>query len=720
MSSTFQIAVQDTAALASVDGLKLLLALEVAGATHKVAVATNPPSDWIGAKVDSFAEWDLKAQTELALTSTATVTDAAVAAALAHIEEALNGSAGFKNTSPAAVILFASLYRIFSSASNRKEISAKFPTTSAWFTASEKYPSYIAGVNSWKKTSSDAAKSSGTLPPPKVDEKCTIVLDHHERKILPKKGSRNLLITSALPYANNIPHLGNLIGSTLSADVFARYARLRGDNVLYICGTDEYGTATETKAIEEKMSCRDLCDKYFKYHKETYEWFGIDFDEFGHTATPKQTEISQDIFLKLEKKGFVMENSVTQLYCNDPAHQAFLADRFVEGICPLCGFEDARGDQCDGCGKLINAIELVKPRCKLDGTTPIPRDSTHLFLNLTDLQSTLQEWFHKTSVEGFWSSNSLSITNSWLEEGLLPRCITRDLKWGTPVPRKGYEKKVFYVWFDAPIGYLSITANYTKDWEKWWKNPEDVKLYQFMGKDNVPFHTVIFPSTLLGTDEKWTYLHHLSTTEYLQYEDGKFSKSRGVGVFGDNVMASGIPPEVWRYYLFSVRPESSDSQFLWASLIAANNNELLANFGNFVNRILKFINAKYDGEIPEYKVTDQPEVKLIEDVNALLAQYIEALEGTKIRQGLRLFMEISARGNQYLQENKIDNNLFANSRARCDNTVATAANLVYLLSALVYPYMPTTSAAIIKQLNLPQRRITDQWTATDILPGHQI
>eukprot|EP00842_Homolaphlyctis_polyrhiza_P002773 jgi/Hompol1/3497/HPOL_003263-RA len=206
----------------------------------------------------------------------------------------------------------------------------------------------------------------------------------------------------------------------------------------------------------------------------------------------------------------------------------------------------------------------------------------------------------------------------------------------------------------------------------------------------------------------------------MDYEDGKFSKSRGVGVFGDNVMASGIPPEVWRYYLFSVRPESSDSQFLWASLIAANNNELLANFGNFVNRILKFINAKYDGEIPEYKVTDQPEVKLIEDVNALLAQYIEALEGTKIRQGLRLFMEISARGNQYLQENKIDNNLFANSRARCDNTVATAANLVYLLSALVYPYMPTTSAAIIKQLNLPQRRITDQWTATDILPGHQI
>ncbi|KAH6576495.1 hypothetical protein BASA50_006780 [Batrachochytrium salamandrivorans] len=556
------------------------------------------------------------------------------------------------------------------------------------------------------------------LPEPLVDSTVVITLDHHSRKITPKEGQRNILITSALPYVNNIPHLGNLIGSVLSADVFARYSRLRSANVLFICGTDEYGTATETKAIEEKMSCKQLCDKYFKFHDETYKWFQIDFDHFGRTTTDEQTVITQDIFLSLEKNGHVMEDTITQLYCTQ--HSSFLADRFVEGTCPLCGYGDARGDQCDGCGKLLNAIELVNPRCKLDGATPIARDSKHLFLNLTDQQEKLEKWFLQASTEGMWSANSQTITNSWLKEGLKPRCITRDLKWGTPVPREGYENKVFYVWFDAPIGYLSITATYTNDWEKWWKNPKDVKLYQFMGKDNVPFHTVIFPSTLQGTDQDWTLLHHLSTTEYLQYESGKFSKSRGVGVFGNNVVDSGIPVEVWRYYLLSIRPESGDSYFSWNAFITANNTELLANLGNYVNRLVKFINAKYDGVIPTYQTSDEPEKKLTADVAVLLRQYIDALDGVKIRQGLRLFMDISARGNLYLQENRIDNSLFANSRERCNNVVAVAANLAYLLSALVYPYLPSTSEGIRRQLNLPMRRISDTWDGTDIVAGHKI
>ncbi|KAI8924511.1 hypothetical protein BC831DRAFT_498466 [Entophlyctis helioformis] len=559
----------------------------------------------------------------------------------------------------------------------------------AWATISPQAAGSSAS-NAGPEASVSAPAPAASLPPPKVDSKVTIALDHHTRTVLPKKNMRNVLVTSALPYVNNIPHLGNIIGSVLSADVFARYARLRGYNVLYIAGTDEYGTATETKAIEEKMSCKDLCDKYYKFHDESYKWFGIDFDKFGRTTTPQQTEIAQDIYLKLEKNGHVIEDT------------------------------DARGDQCDGCGKLLNAIELKNPRCKLDGASPSVRDSRHLFLNLTGQQPKLEEWFKKTSMEGSWSANSQTITNSWLKEGLKPRCITRDLKWGTPVPRKGYENKVFYVWFDAPIGYLSITATYTPEWKQWWRNPKDVQLYQFMGKDNVPFHTVIFPSTLLGTGDPWTLLHHLSTTEYLQYESGKFSKSRGVGVFGNNVVDSGIPADVWRYYLLSIRPETSDSQFSWASFIAANNNELLANLGNFVNRVIKFIHAKYDGVIPVYTVTEEPEQKLVADVGALLAQFVETLEGVKIRQGLRLFMDISARGNQYLQENRIDNSLFANARSRCDNVVATAANLVYLLSSIVYPYMPATSASIMRQLNLPQRRITDKWTATDIGAGHQI
>ncbi|KAI8810678.1 tRNA synthetases class I (M)-domain-containing protein, partial [Cladochytrium replicatum] len=534
----------------------------------------------------------------------------------------------------------------------------------------------------------------------------------------PKPNERNILITSALPYVNNVPHLGNIIGCVLSADVFARFARLRGYNTLYVCGTDEYGTATETKALEEKISCQELCDKYHKIHDEVYRWFDVDFDFFGRTTTNEQTKITQDIFKKLDKNGYILEDSMTQLYC--PQHSSFLADRFVEGICPYCNKEGARGDQCDSCGHLINAVELKEPKCKLDGATPIVRNSDHLFLELGKLQEKCEGWVEKSISEGKWSSNGVTITNSWLKEGLKPRCITRDLKWGTPVPRPGYEHKVFYVWFDACIGYPSITANYTPEWEKWWKNPEHVQLFQFMGKDNVPFHTVVFPSSLIGTGEEWTMLHHISTTEYLQYEGTKFSKSKGVGVFGNNVMESGIPVEVWRYYLLSSRPETNDSQFLWAELIAANNNILLANFGNYINRVIKFLAAKYDSTVPTYKTTETPEAALITDINALLSEYVQSLESVKIRAALKVVMDISARGNQYLQDSKLDNTLFNSNRPRCDNVLGLAINLCYLLAALIYPYMPTTSESVLKQLNLPQRTISDTWTGDDVLPGHRV
>lgn len=240
---------------------------------------------------------------------------------------------------------------------------------------------------------------SSTFGEQKYDESITIALDHHSRKVLPKENERNILITSALPYVNNVPHLGNIIGCVLSADVYARFCRMRGLNTLYICGTDEYGTATETKAIQEGISCEELCLKYHLLHKQTYEWFQIDFDHFGRTTTEKQTEIAQDIYKRLDKNGHVFEDTVTQLYCEK--HKSFLADRFVEGTCPLCGYEDARGDQCDKCGKLLNAIELVNPHCKLDGATPIIRDSKHLFLNLTEQQPVLEAWYKKASSEGW-------------------------------------------------------------------------------------------------------------------------------------------------------------------------------------------------------------------------------------------------------------------------------------------------------------------------------
>ncbi|KAJ3016726.1 putative methionine--tRNA ligase, cytoplasmic protein rar1 [Thoreauomyces humboldtii] len=556
-----------------------------------------------------------------------------------------------------------------------------------------------------------SAPATPAMVAPKVNERVTITLKHHESIILPKPDERNILITSALPYVNNIPHLGNIIG----ADVYARYCRARGYNTIYICGTDEYGTATETKALEEGVTCEELCNKYHAIHKQTYEWFGCDFDHFGRTPTPLHKSITQGIYKSIEK-DLTLEKTLTQLYCEK--HNSFLADRFVEGTCPKCGSKDARGDQCDDCGGLLEPTELINPHCKLDKATPVLRETKHIFLDLGKEQKKLEAWVEKSSVEGRWSSNTISITKAWLKEGLRERCITRDLKWGVPVPKDGFTEKVFYVWFDACIGYPSITANYSDQWEAWWKNPKNVQLYQFMGKDNVPFHTVIFPSTLLGTGEDWTLLHHISTTEYLQYEGGKFSKSRGVGVFGNHVQDVGVPVAVWRYYLLSNRPESSDSQFTWSQFVACNNNELLANLGNFVNRILKFLKANYAGVVPACTGEAEPERKLVDDVNVLLGQYVEAMEGVKLRQGLKLAMDISSRGNLYMQDNRIDNKLFANDRGRCDAVVATAVNLVYLLGALVYPYMPTTAESIFRQLQLPMRRVTDAWDGKDVLEGH--
>lgn len=606
------------------------------------------------------------------------------------------------------IVIFSSL---FTALSYKKIDENQYPTIVAWIKSKLSNEKYSGATTKWKRIMNFPGEQ-------KVDAKNTIVMNHHERKIMPIPGQKNILVTCALSYVNNVPHLGNIIGSMLSADAFVRYCRMRKYNTLFVNGTDEYGTATETKALEEKVSCKELCDKYHAIHKEIYSWFGIDFDYFGRTTTPKQTEIAQDIFLKLHKNNYLKEDIVTQLFCEKC--NRYLADRFVEGECPLCHYEDARGDQCDKCGKLINAIELIKPRCKVCSNHPITKESNHIFIDLPKLQGKCEEFVKRSSVEGGWSQNSISITNGWLKEGLKPRCITRDLKWGTPVPLEHMKDKVFYVWFDAPIGYISITANYTDEWKKWWMNPDDVTLWQFMGKDNIPFHTVIFPCSELGTGDNYTLLNRLSTTEYLNYENGKFSKSRNVGVFGNNVVETGIPVEVWRYYLLINRPETNDSAFTWNDFISRNNSELLANIGNFVNRLLKFIVAKYDSVIPEYDITGPNEQKLIENVNKLLKEYITNMESAKLRAGLKLVMDISQLGNAYLQENKIDNKLFTEKRQICNNVVAISANLVYLLSSLVYPMMPTTSESMIKQLNAPLRMIADTWEANELLPGHVI
>ncbi|TVR35188.1 MAG: methionine--tRNA ligase [Spirochaetaceae bacterium] len=510
------------------------------------------------------------------------------------------------------------------------------------------------------------------------------------------------LITSALPYVNNIPHLGNLI-QVLSADVFARFCRLRGYETLYICGTDEYGTATETRAREEGITPKELCDRYYAIHDEIYRWFQISFDNFGRTSTEKHTEITQHIFRKLYDNGYIVEREIEQLYSE--ASDMFLADRYVRGTCPHCGYENARGDQCENCGKLLDPSDLIDPRSALDNTTPIVKKTRHLYINLPAVLPKLEAWLAEASKGGKWARNAIQMTQAWIRDGLKERAITRDLKWGIPVPLEGFRDKVFYVWFDAPIGYISITANLTDDWESWWRKPEEVELFQFIGKDNIPFHTVIFPSSLIGTGERWTLLHHMSSSEYLNYEGGQFSKSRGVGVFGNDAQDTGIAADVWRFYMFYNRPETSDFTFTWDDFREKVNGELIGNLGNLVNRTLTFQTKYFGATLPEEDsagTVSTPQWKEFWSyARKLQGEITDHLENAQLREAFRKTFALSSYGNKVFQEAEP----WKTRKSDPEATRYLLKNLVYLvrdLAILVSPYLPQTSTRIAALLGKPE------------------
>ena len=516
------------------------------------------------------------------------------------------------------------------------------------------------------------------------------------------------LITSALPYVNNIPHLGNLI-QMLSGDVFARFCRNKGYDTLYICGTDEYGTATETKAIEEKKTPRELCDYYYQEHTKIYDWFHINFDKFGRTSNEQCTEITQALFNDLDKAGFIKEHVNQQLFC--PKCNMYLADRYVDGTCPKCGSTKARGDQCDDCGSLLDPIELKDPKCHTCGSTPEVRETKHLYIDLPNLSKNLDAWMAKTSVEGKWSDNAINITKAWIRDGLNERAITRDLKWGIPVPKAGYEDKVFYVWFNAPIGYMSITKQLadelkaegknTFDWKSWWnpseseeaKGKEHVELFQFIGKDNIPFHTVIFPSTLLGSPHDWTKLFHMSSTEYMNYEDGKFSKSRGVGVFGTDAIETGIPADAWRFYIFYNRPEKQDFQFTWKDFMEKMNSELIGNLGNLVNRTLLFVNRYFEGKIPDAPVDEE----LWAQVRDLEAKITENLEWANLKDAFRQCFEISDICNKKFQAAEPWKTRESDSAA-CAKLIHNLCYVIKDLMIMMNPYMPQYTQIVMGYL----------------------
>jgi methionyl-tRNA synthetase len=519
------------------------------------------------------------------------------------------------------------------------------------------------------------------------------------------------LITSALPYVNNVPHLGNLI-QVLSADAFARFCRLRGYETLYVCGTDEYGTATENRATEEGISPRELCDRYYAIHADIYRWFHIAFDKFGRTSTPIQTEVTQEIFTKLDERGFILERTIEQLHCGQC--DRFLADRYIRGSCPHCGYAEARGDQCESCGKLLDPTDLKDPRCSRCGSTPALKSTKHLYIDLPKLKGPLESWIRTASEKGFWANNAVQMTQAWIRDGLRERAITRDLKWGIPVPKPGYENKVFYVWFDAPIGYISITGNLGaelagepgarfKDWHDfvkyWWKSPEEVELFQFIGKDNIPFHTVIFPSSQLGSSgpagsgDEWTMLHHMSSTEYLNYESGKFSKSKGIGIFGTDAMETGIGPDLWRVYIFYHRPEKADALFTWKDFQEKVNGELIGNLGNLVNRTLSFVTRYYEGNIPPGDSGSGLSPEFWAAVGEFETGIAAHLERAELRDGFRRIFELSSFANKYFQDAEP-------WRLRKDDPPRAAAvirNLCYVvrdLAVLIEPYMPAAAGRL--------------------------
>lgn len=518
-------------------------------------------------------------------------------------------------------------------------------------------------------------------------------LERIKREIpIPDPAKRNVLVTSALPYVNNVPHLGNLIGSTLSSDVFARYARLRGYNTLLICGTDEHGTATCVKAKQEKKDPQEIVDYYHAIHKKIYEDFEIEFDHFGRTSAPVHHDIVQDIYRKVKAQGFFERKTISQLMCTNC--NIALADRFIVGHCPHCNYEKAKGDQCDACGKLLCPEELVDAHCFVCDNPPEKIMTDHMFLTLDTLTPMLEKFINETSVIGKWTSNSTAISKSWMDKGLESRCMSRDIDWGVSVPEEGIEHKRFYVWFDAPIGYISITAELTPEWEKWWKNPEQVQLFQFMGKDNVPFHTVLFPGTLLGSGDKWTMLHHISTTEYLNYENGKFSKSEGRGIFGDHVAELPFLISCWRFYLLMNRPEQADSVFSWEDFQSKINTELLPKPGNLVQRVFSYIYKNCDKTVPtiEVDLLKEEDIALLEEVKESIIGYCDKFEVTKMRESLQIALVVCQKGNKYMQDCQVwDKSTPQDRKIVC---LAVLACIIRIIACLFEPFMPGFSAIV--------------------------
>jgi methionyl-tRNA synthetase len=537
------------------------------------------------------------------------------------------------------------------------------------------------------------------------------------------------LITSAIPYINGIKHLGNLVGSQLPADLFARYQRGRGHEVLFLCATDEHGTPAELAAAKAGKPVADYCAEMWQVQADIAEGFGLSFDHFGRSSSPANHRLTQHFAKKLDEAGLIREVSETQMY--SPADGRFLPDRYIEGTCPNCGFESARGDQCDNCTKQLDPVDLINARSTISGATDLEmRETKHLYLCQSKMKDRLEDWIDTR--EG-WPVLTTSIAKKWLNDGdgLQDRGITRDLDWGIPVrrgddPWPGMEGKVFYVWFDAPIEYIAcgsewVDAGKGDDWERWWrtdKGADDVTYTQFMGKDNVPFHTLSFPATILGSGEPWKLVDYIKSFNYLNYDGGQFSTSRGRGVFMDQALAL-LPADYWRWWLLSHAPETSDSEFTWESFQSGVNKDLADVLGNFVSRVTKFCRSKFGEAVPAGGEMGAPEQALFADLSARVRSYEAQMDAIEVRKGAAELRAIWAVGNEYLQE-AAPWATFKEDPESAAMQIRVALNLIRLYAVLSAPFIPGAAASMLAALNTPDAAWPDDVpSALQALPaGH--
>lgn len=502
------------------------------------------------------------------------------------------------------------------------------------------------------------------------------------------------LITAALPYINNVPHLGHIVGSHLPADIFARYCRAKGYETLFIGGTDENGSTSEIAALQLNVPLKEFCDRLHQIHKSIYEWFEISYDNFSRTTKPIHHETVKDFFEKVYVRGFIKKGKMKVFY--SPEDKLFLPDRYIIGECPKCGYKQANGDQCEKCASLLDPLQLKNPRSIISGKKLEVKETEHLFFSLDELSSQLKEWIESQKL---WRDHVKKLALGWIKEGLKPRCITRDLKHGVKVPLEGFENKVFYVWFDALIGYLSFTKEATENWEKFWKG-KNSEIYHFLGKDNIPFHTIIWPAMLIAQGE-FNLPKNIIGLQFLNYEGQKFSKSKGVGVFCEKLPELGLDPDIWRHYLIQLIPETADSEFKWKDFQERVNSDLIGNYGNFANRVLSFIYSKLKGVItkPTLERLTEEDAKLLNEISKKKEKVEQLLERAELRKAYSEIFSLSSEGNKYINDTA-PWMMIKNDYQRANDILYNSAVLLRSLAILFAPYLPRTSQRVWSQLNL--------------------